>query len=183
MSSPPVVSLADKSASPAPVTHPVPPAGPPRKRAMDLKVWAGLKEVARWQRRLNTGYLLVAPAAFLARFLGAALDDARAVADGRGLAAAAAVLGAAEGAATAAAALVVWGGFAYVLARLSKALGWPPAWWVLAAVFPPAGLLVLLAASGAATGRLRDHGLRVGLLGARVPPEPPTGWSRPGYRG
>jgi len=73
----------------------------------------------------------------------------------------------------------VRGWMALSVYRLSKALGSKVAvLWAIGGFLPNIiGLVVLAVLSGRATGRLKKAGLRVGLLGARLPSEPPPGFA------
>jgi hypothetical protein len=73
----------------------------------------------------------------------------------------------------------VRGWMALSVYRLSKALGSKVAiLWAIGGFLPNLiGLVVLAVLSGRATGRLKKAGLRVGLLGARLPSEPPPGFA------
>jgi hypothetical protein len=62
--------------------------------------------------------------------------------------------------------------------RVMKALGSGfPLLWALGAFLPNIlGLIVLAICSARATKRLKDAGLKVGLMGARLPEKPPPGF-------
>jgi hypothetical protein len=62
--------------------------------------------------------------------------------------------------------------------RLTKALGSAvPLLWAIGAFLPNIiGLIVLAVCSSRATKRLRDAGLGVGLMGAKLPERPPPGF-------
>lgn len=148
-------------------TTPVPP--PPRRQpGQPLPRWEDLKRIARAQRLVLFTFLVGLIAIPLS---GALAGDFGAAAESEGeLAVGALVVGA----------LVlgvrIW--MAVGVYRLTAAMGSRVGvLWALGAFLPNLiGLVVLIVVSSRATSRLKKAGLRVGLMGAKLPDAPPPGF-------
>ncbi len=132
--------------------------------ASPLPSWAGLKAIADGQRAaliaLGAGFLVIPLSVLFASGLG----------EESGGVAGAVVLVAFVWA------VRIW--MAVAVYRLARALGSRLAvLWAIGAFLPNIiGLVVLAVISSRATGRLRKAGLKVGLLGAKLPDQPPPGF-------
>lgn len=140
---------------------------PPASRAAALPSWTQLKAVADGQRMVLTALLvgiLATVGATLAAGAVAAGDGSGATAGG--IAYLVVVIG-----------VRAW--MAVATWRLARALGSKVAiLWAIGGFLPNiVGLLVLAVLSSRATGRLRKAGLRVGLMGAQLPADPPPGFA------
>lgn len=147
-------------------TTPVSPA--PRQPGQQLPRWADLKKIGDSQRLVLVAFLvglLAIPlsAAFGGGFVSLGGGDS-------GLAVGALALGAL------ALGVRIW--MAVGTYRLARALGSGVAWlWTLGTFLPSIlGLVVLIIVISRATKRLKKAGLKVGLLGAKLPEKPPPGF-------
>ncbi len=146
---------------PFPATSPVRP--PTAAAAALLPRWSTLKRVADAQRQAMFALLagiLAVPISFAA--------GSSAVPQAAGVAAVVLVL--------LVVAARVW--MTIAVYRLMKALASSLAvLWAIGAFLPNLiGLIVLAVCSARATKRLRDAGLKVGLMGAKLPEKPPPGF-------
>ncbi len=148
-------------------TTPLPPAPRPQAAGQQLPRWADLKKIADAQRQVLVAFC----AGLLAIPLFAAF--------GGGWSPPVGETGVAIGALVLAALVLgvrVW--MAIGTYRLARAIGSRLAiLWTLGTFLPSIlGLIVLIVLMSRATKRLKSVGLKVGLLGAKLPDQPPPGF-------